>query len=1060
MIRLSTALLVLPSVAWANHLLLPVQTAAFEDVPSPYPSSDMDFNDVALRYGARCDLDANGDMIRHVVQLVGLASGASKRNTLALAPLAPTSSATFRIDGGAPEALTLGADGRFVLFDDFKDAFVARPQVFLNTEPGAPLVAGRRAIVEMVFTAPVPLPEGCPDVPFELHRTGDIDPITMDTRVGPNHQPLVGTFTGDWAYPIERAAVWEAYPSFLDWLTDNCGGDPACEDWEATPIPARVVSRTPVVYDETAYLPPLPTCFDGELNGDEEGVDCGDPLGVCKACDLHLEVASDERAIHVAWSWESPVEILYATDPDCDWDDVASCENGGWYAGAASGAITLTVDDDGLVANASYYVVGQDGSGLRGSRRGARPYLLGPGAVNGNFGVNVLRVEGQTLYTAGNFRMVGAVTGGGVQVGLDGQPVGAMPYIKGQVFAVLPDGAGGWYLGGSFTEIGGVPRSGLARIDAAGAVLPWDPSVTGFPVVRSIVVRGDVMYVAGQFGAVGGVARQNVAVLDLATGAVRSDWVADTDGTVMAIHVQDDALYLGGYFGNVNGVARSRLAAVDRHTGALVAGWDPGASREVETIDGRDDAVVIGGAFTSVGGEARGYIAALDATTGAALPWNPGASGSVKQVWLDGDTLYVGGTFTQLAGQSRSRLGAFAWGEAGPGAVLPWNPSANSNVSSIAVSDEVVYASGGFFQVGDVPRAGFAALDAESGALLSWDPNVWGSTISTRVGAAATQVFLGGNFDGAATRDVARLAAWDASTGHLLDWTAAIDDHVFALELYGGVAYLGGTFTTVDGTPRTRLAALDAATGALLPWDPGANGTVQVATLVDGVLYLGGAFTEVGGQPRSRLAAFDAATGALLPWSPSVADSQINGLTVMDGVVYVGGGFTSAGGEPRTRLAAFDAATGALLPWSPGADGFVQALAAADGVVYAGGSFTRINNVSRNRIAAVDGDTGALLAWHPGAMSGTVRAIGVDAERVVFGGEFSTVGGQPRENIAAADAATGALLPWSHGTSKDVYTLLARPGQVLVGGRFNRVGSSVPMTGLVSFDPATGAPNW
>jgi hypothetical protein len=42
----------------------------------------------------------------------------------------------------------------------------------------------------------------------------------------------------------------------------------------------------------------------------------------------------------------------------------------------------------------------------------------------------------------------------------------AMPRVAGTVYAVAPDGSGGWYVGGSFTHVGGTPRSNLAHVFA------------------------------------------------------------------------------------------------------------------------------------------------------------------------------------------------------------------------------------------------------------------------------------------------------------------------------------------------------------------------------------------------------------------------------------------------------------------------------------------------------------------------------------------------------------------------------------------------------------------
>jgi hypothetical protein len=90
--------------------------------------------------------------------------------------------------------------------------------------------------------------------------------------------------------------------------------------------------------------------------------------------------------------------------------------------------------------------------------------------------VSDIAVANGAVYLAGEFMQVGPATG--AFVGLDaatGATLQPFPEVDGVVLAVADDGAGGWYIGGSFTSVQGQPRNHLARLDASGQVTGWNP---------------------------------------------------------------------------------------------------------------------------------------------------------------------------------------------------------------------------------------------------------------------------------------------------------------------------------------------------------------------------------------------------------------------------------------------------------------------------------------------------------------------------------------------------------------------------------------------------------
>ena len=66
----------------------------------------------------------------------------------------------------------------------------------------------------------------------------------------------------------------------------------------------------------------------------------------------------------------------------------------------------------------------------------------------------------------------------------------------------------------------------------------------------------------------------------------------------------------------------------------------------------------------------------------------------------DGRTIYVGGDFNQVNSTSRNRIAAL---DAQTGELLPFNPGANGRVDAIAVNGNTIYFGGDFTTAGTGP---------------------------------------------------------------------------------------------------------------------------------------------------------------------------------------------------------------------------------------------------------------------------------------------------------------------------------------------------------------------
>ncbi len=125
--------------------------------------------------------------------------------------------------------------------------------------------------------------------------------------------------------------------------------------------------------------------------------------------------------------------------------------------------------------------------------------------------------NGDTIYVGGLFQQVGPRTGPGVGIDAATGESQGLPEVSGgagQVHAVAADGSGGWYLGGDFHRVGGVPRSNIAHILADGSVDPgFDPSADAQVQTLAVAADGKV-YAGGWFTHIGGADRNYIAALD------------------------------------------------------------------------------------------------------------------------------------------------------------------------------------------------------------------------------------------------------------------------------------------------------------------------------------------------------------------------------------------------------------------------------------------------------------------------------------------------------------------------------------------------------------------
>lgn len=230
------------------------------------------------------------------------------------------------------------------------------------------------------------------------------------------------------------------------------------------------------------------------------------------------------------------------------------------------------------------------------------------------------------------------------------------------------------YVGGDFTQVGGVSRPALAKLNI-GASGQRDGSLdTGFALtnivssvssikasVRALVVQanGDIL-IGGLFDKVNGQDRRNIARLK-SNGTVDPDFVPMVNGTVCALAVQADGkIVMGGEFTEVNGLVCNRLARVDGVTGAtdttlvLGTGQQTGFNGPIYSVAIDDTGnIYAGGSFNSYRGHPYHFNLIKIGPTGALqgnFNFEPGLNGVVQDVQIPlAGAVLASGVFTSLA---------------------------------------------------------------------------------------------------------------------------------------------------------------------------------------------------------------------------------------------------------------------------------------------------------------------------------------------------------------------------------------------------------------------------
>jgi hypothetical protein len=274
-----------------------------------------------------------------------------------------------------------------------------------------------------------------------------------------------------------------------------------------------------------------------------------------------------------------------------------------------------------------------------------------------------------------------------------------LPGANNQVSAIVVDGTGNVYVGGSFTFIGAVPANYIAKWDGSA----WSALGSGMSgTVNALAVSGTDLYAGGNFTTAGGVTVNGIAKWHGSAWSALGSGMGGTYPYVYGLAASGTNLYAGGVFSTAGGVPANYIAKWDGGTWSALSSGISGSSyccvRALAVI-GTD--LYAGGAFTNAGSVLANGIAKWDGSTWSALGSGTGGSSPyVNAMAASGTNLYAGGDFTMAGGVSANHIAKWdgsAWSALGSGIGESWE-----SIITLSAWRTDLYAGGSFTTAGGV----------------------------------------------------------------------------------------------------------------------------------------------------------------------------------------------------------------------------------------------------------------------------------------------------------------------------------------------------------------------
>jgi hypothetical protein len=315
-------------------------------------------------------------------------------------------------------------------------------------------------------------------------------------------------------------------------------------------------------------------------------------------------------------------------------------------------------------------------------------------------------------------------------------------------------------------------------------------------------------------------------------------------------------------------------------------------------------------------------------------------------------------------------------------------PAANGSVKSISRFENTVFICGEFDSIGGVPRHNIAAVDANTGAVLTWNPSPNGTVVEDLL-VVSNKLILCGNFTTISGVSTNYIAVYDVNTLNFLptnvtnaagncrslcsdgnfvyynagpldtyqrfnlntllidSWTTPScfgSGILFNSAVLGNYLYVGGSFNIYTVSPSLdNIARFKLSDGSLdSNWTiaSGSGSYIMRIRSYNNKLYVAGSFTQIGGVNQKGVAEIDTA-GFVTTKNFNCSNSQCYALYFQGNTIWIGGNSANIGGYFKQRIAQVNLSTGYATCWDIGGSGignasYVKTIWASSDTVYIG----------------------------------------------------------------------------------------------------------------------------